>query len=333
MWMAMSTMDPRQLPDGADAPALEPVTQQFVDGLALPEGASPYALAPADVRRALSDTQSVRVGRPAARMEDLALPVGPSGSVGIRIVRPENTSDGLPVVMYVHGGGWVAGDKDTHDRLVREIAVGARVALVFVDYDRAPEARYPVAIEQVYAATRYVVERGADLGVDPARLAIVGDGAGGNMAAAVTLMAKERRGPKIDLQVLFYPVVDATFDFRSYTSFATGPWLTRRAMERCWGAYLPSIAARREITATPLNASIEQLTGLPDALVIVAENDVLRDEGECYARNLGRAGVRVTSTRYNGTIHDFVMLNALADTPAARGALAQANAVLRSVLE
>jgi len=233
----------------------------------------------------------------------------------------------------VHGGGWIFGDKKTHDRLIREIAVGANVAVFFVEYDRSPEAKFPVAIEQVFAATKYLAEHGGRFGFDPTRLAVAGDGVGGTMAAAVTLLAKERRGPKIDVQVLFYPAVSPKFNTGSYASFANGPWLTRQAMESFWNAYLPDAAARREISAAPLNASIEQLAGLPDALVIVAENDVLRDEGERYACKLARAGVRVTSTRYNGTIHDFVLLNALADTPAARGAIAQTNALLRSILE
>jgi len=234
--------------------------------------------------------------------------------------------------MYFHGGGWVLRDRDTHDRLVREIAVGAQAAVVFVDYARAPEARYPVAIDQAYAATRYVADNAAELGIDPLRLAVAGDSVGGNMAAAVTLMAKQRRGPNIAFQVLFYPVTDSGFDTPSYNQFADGPWLTKRAMEWFWDAYLPDPAARKQPTATPLNASLDQLTGLPEALVIVDENDVLRDEGEAYARKLSDAGVRVTSVRYNGTIHDFVMLNALADTPATRGAIAQAVGALRRAL-
>jgi len=170
------------------------------------------------------------------------------------------------------------------------------------------------------------------LRIDPSRLAVVGDSVGGNMAAALTLMARERRGPKIAFQVLFYPVTDADFDTASYTRFADGPWLTKRAMLWFWEAYLPDLAARKQPTATPLNASLHQLAGLPEALVIVDENDVLRDEGEAYARKLSDAGVRVTSTRYNGTIHDFVMLNALADTPATRGAIAQAIGALKMAL-
>ena len=328
----MST-DAQKVIDTVGAPFLEPVTQQFVDALAVAGGPPIYALSPANARKVLTDVQATEVGKPAARLKDMIFPVSPTESVRIRVVRPEGVNEALPVVMYVHGGGWILGDTSTHDRVVREIAVGARVALFFVDYDRSPEAKYPIAIEQIYAATRYVVEHGAHLGVDPTRLAIVGDSVGGNMAAAVTLMAKERRGPKIDLQVLFYPVTDCDFDTASYATFANGPWLTKRAMEWFWNAYLPDAAARKQITATPLSASVDQLTGLPDAVIIVAENDVLRDEGECYARKLSQAGVRVTCTRYNGTIHDFVMLNALADTPAVRGAIAQTIAALKSVLE
>ena len=313
-----------------DQPNLELHTQQFIDGLA---GAPPiYTLSPDDARSVLTRAQSIAVGKPSAQIEDTALPVGPTGSVPIRIVRPVGATEVLPVVMYFHGGGWVLGDRDTHDRLLREIAVGAQAAVVFVDYARSPEAHYPVAIEQAYAATRYVAENAAELRIDPLRLAVAGDSVGGNMAAAVTLMAKQRRGPTIAFQVLFYPVTDAGFDTPSYTQFAEGPWLTKRAMRWFWDAYLPDPAARQKPTATPLNASLDQLARLPEALVIVDENDVLRDEGEAYAHKLSDAGVRVTSVRYNGTIHDFVMLNALADTPAARGAIAQAVGALRRAL-
>jgi len=311
-------------------PTLELHTQQFVDTLA---GAPPiFTLSPAEARSVLVRAQSIPVGKPSAQVEDITLPAGPTGSVPIRVVRPVGGAEVLPVVMYFHGGGWILGDRDTHDRLVREIAVGAQAAVVFVDYSRAPEARYPVAIEQAYAATRYVAENAADLRIDPLRLAVAGDSVGGNMAAAVTLMAKKRRDPKITFQLLFYPVTDSGFDTASYIQFADGPWLTKRAMEWFWDAYLPDTAVRKQPTATPLNASPDQLAGLPEALIIVDENDVLRDEGEAYARKLSDAGVRVTSVRYNGTIHDFVMLNALADTPATRGAIAQAVGTLRGAL-
>ena len=183
------------MPIDPTQPALELHTQQFVDGLA---GAPPiYTLPPADARTVLERAQSAPVGKPSGQIEDITFPVGPTGSVPVRIVRPAGTPEALPVVLYFHGGGWILGDRNTHDRLVREIAAGVRAAVVFVDYDRSPEARYPVAIEQAYAATCYAVDHSASLRIDPSRLAVVGDSVGGNMAAALALMAKQRRGPKI----------------------------------------------------------------------------------------------------------------------------------------
>ena len=223
------------------------------------------------------------------------------------------------------------GDRDTHDHLIRELAVQARAAVVFVEYDNAPEVQYPVNNEQAYAALSHVAENGAALGIDPARLAVAGDSAGGNMAIAVTMMAEERGGPGIAHQLLFYPVTDDVSDDSSYAKFAEGPFLTRAAMEYFIGANYPA-DRRSDVLAFPLRASDKQLAGLPAATVIVAENDVLRDEGEAYARRLLAAGVPVTSTRYNGTIHDFVMLNPLAETGAARAAIRQGAGQLRTAL-
>ena len=321
---------PTDTPNGA---MLEPGTQHFVDALAAAGGPPIYTLSPVDARATLAGAQSSPIGKPDARIEDATLPIGPKGSLRVRIVRPKDGNKILPVVMYFHGGGWVLGDANTHDRLIREIAAGVRAAVVFVDFDRSPESQFPIPVEEAYAATKYVAENGATLNVDGSRLAVAGDSAGGNMAAAVTLLSKQRYGPKIVFQVLFYPVTDANFETGSYTQFQNGPWLTKLAMEWFWNAYLPDKSARKAIIATPLNATSHQLEGLPDALVITAENDVLRDEGEAYARKLWEAGVCVTSTRYIGTIHDFVMLNAIADRPAARGAIAQATVALRSALD
>jgi len=314
------------------APVLEPETQKFVDSLAAAGGPPLYTLTPDAARDVLAGAQAIPVTKLPASIEDTTFPVGPTGSVRIRIVRPEGAKGPLPVVIHCHGGGWILGDKETHDRMTREIAVGAAAAVVFVDYDRSPEAEYPVAIEQAFAATQYVAGHGKELGLDPTRLAILGDSVGGNMAAAVTLLAKEAGGPKIALQVLCYPVTDANFDTGSYNTFAEGPWLTKPAMQWFWDAYLPELAARKQPTAAPLRASLEQLRGLPDALVIVDENDVLRDEGEAYARKLSEAGVRITSVRYNGTIHDFMLLNAIAGTPAVRSAIALATGALKAAL-
>ena len=201
--------------------------------------------------------------------------------------------------------------------------------MVFVDYTRSPEAQYPVAVEQAYAATKWVAENGATIKVDPSRLALVGDSVGGNMAAAVTLLAKQRRGPRITFQVLFYPVTDANCDTPSYSQFAEGPWLTRKAMEWFWDNYAPDVSIRKEPTASPLQATLDQLQGLPPALIITDECDVLRDEGEAYAHKLLEAGVPVTAIRYLGAIHDFVLLNPIAQSLPTRAAIAQAVDALR----
>lgn len=312
-------------------PPIEPATQAFLDGL--PDGPPIYTLSPADARGVLSAVQaSVSPALAPADIEDRTLAVGPGGATDIRVVRPAGVTDILPAIVYIHGGGWVLGDRQTHDRLVRELAAGVHAVLVFVDYDRSPESRYPGAIEQAYAVARHIADNPADYGADPTRIAIAGDSVGGNMVAAVTLMAKERGGPAFRAQLLFYPVTDASMATGSYREFAEGPWLTARAMAWYWDQYLPDTDRRGEIFASPVNASIEQLQGLPPALLIVDENDVLRDEGETYARKLAQAGVPVISARYNGTIHDFVMLNPISETPAARGAIGQAIGYLRKML-
>ena len=311
---------------------LEPVTRHFVDDLAA-TGAFPLSCrSAASVRAALADLQSGPIGKPNVSIVDMTFPVGPMGAVRVRIVRPRNATKIIPVVMFFHGGGWIAGGVDTHDRLIREIAVAAQAAVVFVAFGRAPEIQFPHALEEAYAATVYVVSHADSLNIDASRLAVVGDGAGGNMAAAVTIMSKQRRGPKIAFQVLFYPITAASFDATSYREWYNGPWLTKQDMKWFWDAYLPRAICRTEAIATPLSATLDQLRGLPEALLITAEVDVLRDEGEAYARKLSEADVRTTCTRYIGTIHDFVMLNALADTPAARAAVEQAAAGLRSAL-
>ncbi|WP_440948059.1 alpha/beta hydrolase [Methanosarcina sp. T3] len=311
--------------------SLEPATRTFVEKINREGGTPIYKLSPKDARKVLSDLQAAKVAKLTADIEDLTIPVGPEGQVSIRIIRPAGNKEILPVVMYFHGAGWVLGGKDTHDRLVREIADGVNAAVVFVNFTLSPEAKYPVQIEEAYAATKYIAENGKELNLDTSRLAIAGDSVGGNMAAAVSLLAKERGGPKIVYQVLFYPVTDANFDTPSYQKYATDIWLTREAMKWFWDNYLPDKEARRQPTASPLQASVDQLRGQPPALIITDENDVLRDEGEAYARKLMQAGVDVVTVRYLGTIHDFVMLNALAGTPAACSAIGLANENLRNI--
>jgi acetyl esterase len=236
-------------------PVLEPRTQAFIDSLAAAGGPALYTLSPDAARAVLVKVQEVAVDKPAAMIEDTTFPVGPTGSVRIRIVRPE-AKGVFPVVFHMHGGGWILGDRNTHDRLTRELAVGANAAVVFVDYDRSPEAHYPTAIEQGYASILYVVEHARELKIDASHLAIFGDSVGGDMSAALMLMAKERRGPRFALQVLFYPVTDANFETGSYQQFADGPWLTKKAMQWFWDAYVPDVETRKRPTAAPLNATI-----------------------------------------------------------------------------
>jgi acetyl esterase len=300
---------------------LEPKTQAFIDALSAQGGKPIYELSYGDARKVLEDAQAGKVTTLPADIEDKILPVGPTGQVSVRIYRPKGAKGPLPVVMYFHGGGWVLGSKNTHDRLLRDLVNGTHAAFVFVNYTPSPEAQFPVPIEQDYAATKYIAEHGKGFGLDTSRLAVAGDSVGGNMVAVVTQLAKERKGPMICYQVLFYPVTDSSLSQESYEEFADGPWLTRTAMEWFWDAYAPSKEDRRKTTAAPLSATSKQLEGLPPALVIVDENDVLRDEGEAYARKLMQAGVDVTAVRFLATHHDFVMLNALANTPASKAAI------------
>ena len=314
---------------------LEHDTRAFLDNLRQNAGPPIYTLSPHDARAILSGLQSsIPVKKPPADIENRTIPSGIGGKdLSITIVRPLNSSnETLPVVMYFHGGGWVLGGFDTHDRLVREIANDANAAIVFVLYTLSPEAKYPVSLEQAYAATKWVAQNSQAIHVDSSRLAVVGDSVGGNMVAAFTLLAKQRGGPKVDFQVLFYPVTNASFDTSSYMKYQEEYWLTREAMKWFWDNYTSNQTNRKEPTVSPLQASIEQLEGLPPALVINGENDVLCDEGEAYARKLLEAGVRVTAVRYHGTIHDFVMLNAITDDPAPRAAIEQASHMLKRVL-
>jgi acetyl esterase/lipase len=309
---------------------LEPEAKEFADMTASP----PYLfdLPVEEGRKAVDEVQSGDIAKPVVDEEWVNVTGGPTGEVPVRIVKPRGVTGTLPVIVYLHGAGWVFGDAFTHDRLVRELAVGVEAAVVFPEYSRSPEVRYPVAIEQNYRVASWVETDGANMGLDAPRMAVAGDSVGGNMSVALTLMAKERGGPKLAAQVLFYPVTDANFETASYHQFAEGYFLRRDGMEWFWDQYAPDEAQRNEITASPLRAGLEQLAGLPPALVITGEADVLRDEGEAYARKLREAGVPVTAVRYQGIIHDFVMLNALRKTHAANAAIKQAIGFLGEAL-
>ncbi len=252
------------------------------------------------------------------------------GEVRVRLIKPQGQDAALPVVIYMHGGGWVFGSLKSHGRLARELAVGTGSAVAFVEYSLAPEVKYPVQIEECYTTARWVTQHGAQHGLDPTRIAVAGDSAGGNMAAVLVIMAKERRDVSFVHQSLYYPMTDANAeDSESMRKFRDGPYGTLAVMNWFWDSYLPEESPRKKITVSPLQASLGDLEGLPPALVIVDENDVLRDQGEAYAAKLREAGVPTTSVRFNGTMHDFMMLDALRGSESTQAAMALAMAALR----
>jgi acetyl esterase/lipase len=315
-----------------DDPRILTQVRNFLKTLNSGNGKPIEQLSPADARKALTDAQnSVTVDH--SGIEESERTIAQDGqTIKIHITKPVGAKPGTPVFIYIHGGGWVLGDYPTHRRLVRDLVVESGAVAVFPDYTPSPEAQYPVAINQVYAATQWVSNHGNEIGVNGKNLAVVGNSVGGNMAASVVLMAKEKNGPAIKLQVLLWPVTDANFKTGSYMELGEGRFLTRNMMIWFWDNYLPDLEKRKEIYASPLQASLDQLKGLPPALIQVAENDVLRDEGEAYARKLDEAGVPVTLTRYDGLIHDYGLLNPIAGVPAVKTALLQAASVIRKAL-
>ncbi|MBM7062812.1 alpha/beta hydrolase [Pseudomonas sp. UL073] len=309
------------------APGVEHQTQAFLDVLNAGSGKPLEQLPPADARAVLVGAQA-GVKLPPAEVSQTSIEVD-GQPLKLTVVRPVGASGTLPAFMFFHGGGWVLGDYPTHERLIRDLVIGSGAAAVYVDYSRSPEARYPVAVNQAYAATQWVASHGQQIGVDGSRLAVAGNSAGGNLAAVVALMAKDKGTPKLAFQLLLWPVTDANLETGSYQQFADKHFLTRNMMRWFWDSYIPDASQRRQPYAAPLQASTAQLAGLPPALIQTAEFDVLRDEGEAYARKLDAAGVTVTAVRYNGMIHDYGLLNPLSTIPAVRSALQQAAAELQ----
>ena len=309
---------------------VEPTTQAFLQALEAGGGKPLEQLSPADARAVLVGAQaSVKLQLPKADVSEKTISAD-GQQIKLTIVRPAGSAKKtLPAFMFFHGGGWVLGDFPTHERLVRDLVANSGAVAVFVNYTPSPEAGYGVAINQAYAATKWVAEHGKEINVDGKRLAVAGNSVGGNMAAVVALMAKDKGGPALRSEVLLWPVTDANFETASYNQFANGYFLTKNMMKWFWDSYTTDAAKRKEITASPLNATPAQLAGLPPTLIQTAENDVLRDEGEAYGRKLQAAGVAVTSVRYNGMIHDFGLLNVLAKVPAVQTAMRQAGEELK----
>lgn len=309
------------------------VTSAFLHVLNSGTGPAINTLPPAKARQVLIDAQNgVKVDLSGIDVSNRTIEQD-GISVPITIVRPQGASGTLPVFMFFHGGGWILGDFQTHERLVRDLVVQSGAVAVFVNYTPSPEAHYPVPINQAYAATKWVAQHGNEIGVDGSRLAVVGNSVGGNMAAVVSLMAKDKQGPNIRFQGLMWPVTNANFDDGSYLAYQNGHFLTRDMMKWFWDAYTKDPAQRNQIYASPLRASEEELKGLPPALIQVADFDVLRDEGEAYGRRLDAAGNEVTTTRYDGTIHDFGLLNALADDAPTKAATKQLADQLKARLQ
>lgn len=317
----------------AEDPNLNSKTREFLSGLNTGGGKPLETLAPPEARKVLTDLQqSVKVDLTGIDESEKTIDAG-GHTLKLNIVRPAGVTGVLPVFIFIHGGGWVLGDYPTHRRMVRDLVVLTGYSGVFVNYTPTPEAKYPTQVNEVYAATKWVAEHGSEINVDGKNLAIVGNSVGGNMSTVTAIKAKENRGPEIKVQILMWPIVDADFETGSYRMFGKERFLTTSLMKWMYDLYTTDPNQRKEIYASPLRATVEQLRGLPPALIQVAENDVLRDEGEAYGRKLDAAGVPVTLVRYNGMIHDFGLLNGLADLPATQSAFYQAAAELKKYLK
>jgi len=280
-----------------------------------------YEVDPSQGREILNSVQDSDIQKEHVDIEDMEMDTGKWGKINVRFIRPAGNKSVLPVIYYIHGAGWVFGNAHTHDKLVRELAVRTNSVVVFPEYTLSPEAKYPTAIEQDYSVLQQLPNLAASKNLNIAKLTVAGDSVGGNMATVMTIMTKQRGGLPISQQLLYYPVTDANFETESYNTFAEDYYLTKEGMEWFWNKYTTDEKERAEITASPLRATLDDLKGLPAAMVLNGEADVLRDEGEAYARKLRDAGVEVTQLQFQGMIHDFVMLNNLDQTKAARAAM------------
>lgn len=294
---------------------LDRITNKFIEKLSNSDSKPLYEMEITEARNFLADIQR------ASKIDIDTIVFNEyietnTGKVELQFVRPTGSENEiLPVILYVHGGGWILGDSETHGALIKNLANCTHSCVVFVNYSRSPEAQYPQPLDEIYAALEYIYEHAKTFNIDPYKISLAGDSAGGNMAAATCIRAKKQNGPKIAFQLLLYPVTDASMKTESYKLFKNGPWLTKKAMEWFWDAYLSDKKERENNIYVSLNnADISDLENLPPALIITAENDVLRDEGEEYARKLDETGVDVISVRINNTHHDFMMLNALSES-------------------
>ena len=313
-------------------PNLNTQTEEFILALEAQNNKPLYKLTPTQAREFLQNLQKESYKEIPADVKDITIFTDIAGDVNLRVVRPKGNEEKLPAILYIHGGGWVIGNKNCFDMLIRKIAIHTNSVVFFPEYSLSPEEKFPKALEQIYAVSQYIYEEHEEFNIDKNRIAIAGDSVGGNMATATAIKIKNDGGANLLFQCLFYPVTNADMDTHSYDQFRDGPWLTKKAMEWFFDAYVPDKTIRDDIYISPLQADESELAGLPPTLIITAENDVLRDESEAYARKLDSANVDVLNVRINGTIHDFLMLNALSDTEPAKGALMFACKTLKKVL-
>jgi acetyl esterase/lipase len=319
-------------PNAADDPRIDPQIRPFL--ATLNKDPSPFwelpQPKPQDILTGLQSQTPVDM----SGVTTTARTISQDGyTVKIYIMKPEQVGGTPGVLFFIHGGVWIVGNFQNHQRLLRDLVVGSGQIGVFVEYTPLPAARFPTQLEESYAALKWVAAHAGEFGARGNRIAIAGNSVGGDMTAALALMTKDRKGPKISYQVLMIPATDASVDTESYHEYGTGRFLSRAFMKYGWDLYAPDAKTRDNPYVSPLRASIDELKGLPAALVITAENCPLRDEGEAYARKLKEAGVSVDAVRYNGTIHDFVLLNALRNVPSTRAAIEHMNEGLRQHLE
>jgi acetyl esterase len=316
----------------SEDPAISKEVKEFLNALNGAGGPPLESMTPVQAREVLVGAQkSVEVDYSGIEESEHTITTG-GFTIKLNIVKPEGNTEILPVFIFIHGGGWILGDYPTHKRMVRDLVVLSGAAGVFVNYTPSPEAHFPQATEEIYAATKWVAENGLEIGVDGKNLAIVGNSVGGNMTTVTALKAKENNGPEIKLQILMWPVTHAAFDTESWIQYGADRFLTAPLMKWMYDNYTTDEAARKSIYISPLNATLEQLKGLPPALIQVAQADILRDEGEAYGRKLDEAGVPVTTIRYNGMIHDFGLLNPIAHVEPVKSLFMHAAAELRKYL-
>jgi acetyl esterase len=318
--------------DVANDPRIDPVIRPFL--VELNKDPSPFwelpQPKPQDILTGLQSKTPVDLSGVTTESRTISVD---GRSVKLYVMKPEHVSGKPGVVLFIHGGVWIVGNFENHKRLLRDIVVGSGQVAVFVEYTPLPAAKFPTQLEESYSALQWVAAHASELGADGKRIAVAGNSVGGNMSAALALMSKDRHGPKISYQVLLIPATDASVDTDSYKEYGSGRFLAAAFMKYGWDLYAPDEQTRNNPYVSPLRASVEELSGLPPALVITAENDPLRDEGEAYARKLKEAGVAVDAVRFNGTIHDFVLLNALRHVPSTEAAFELINKGIRDNLQ